>query len=164
MFVNGLVCNIFIWIWLRYMNTYFQSFPSDLLNSEFCRCGCCLDMTCRAAWAHTMNAFIGRLICSFLRSDEVLKEENRKQNWSINMVFLVFFFFFFNVIILYFCLCLVMFEQSHNFDWGVSSCMCARYQRGYAGALRQKQKLVQYLLVTIFLKFNVIKKVIYESM
>lgn len=54
-------------------HTYFHSLPSDLLSSEFCKCGYCLDMTRRAACAHTINAFIGRLMWSFFRSDVDLR-------------------------------------------------------------------------------------------
>ena len=49
-------------------NTYFHNFPNDLLSSEFCRFGYCFDMTRRAAWAQTMNAFIGLFMCSFFFS------------------------------------------------------------------------------------------------
>lgn len=69
--------------------TYFHSFPSDLLSSEFWRCGCCCDMTRRAAWAQTMNAFMGRLMCSFLRSlgclEEFREEKRRTDRQDMNI-------------------------------------------------------------------------------
>jgi hypothetical protein len=66
-----------------YTSTYFQSLPSDLLSSEFWRWGYCFDMTRRAAWAHTINAFIGRLMCSFLRSDVVLLQKIKEQEQTL---------------------------------------------------------------------------------
>lgn len=127
--VNGGTNMLIFNILLPCMNTYFQSFPSDLLSSEFCRCGYCLDMTRRAACAHTMNAFIGRLMCSFLRSDGVLYERKRKkaEEKYLNMVYLV-----------YYAFVLSRLEQSHI----ISLVGLFRYfvmgvlQKGYAGAKR----------------------------
>lgn len=47
---------------LTHKKTYFHNFPSDLLSSEFCKVGYCLDITRLAACAQTINAFIGRLM------------------------------------------------------------------------------------------------------
>lgn len=66
--------------------TYFHNFPRDLLSSEFCRCGYCLDMTRRAACAHTMNAFIGRLIWSFFRSDGDLEKKKWRKKKHVYLI------------------------------------------------------------------------------
>lgn len=65
-----------LWLNQSSLHTYFHSLPNDLLSSEFCRCGYCFDMTRRAAWAQTINAFMGRFMCSFFRSEGALWNEN----------------------------------------------------------------------------------------
>lgn len=44
--------------------TDLQSLPSVLLSSALCSWGCWSASFRRAACAHTMNAFIGRLMCA----------------------------------------------------------------------------------------------------
>lgn len=51
--------------WIR---LYLHNFPSVLLSSALCRCGYWSASFLRAAWAQTINAFIGRFICGFLFS------------------------------------------------------------------------------------------------
>ena len=55
------------------MWTYLQSFPSVLLSSALCRWGYWSASLRRAAWAHTMNAFIGRLMCGLRLSPPAVR-------------------------------------------------------------------------------------------
>ena len=52
--------NIFLYI-VNLVKTYRHSFPRVLLSSALWRLGYCSPNLLLAAWAHTINAFIGRL-------------------------------------------------------------------------------------------------------
>ena len=61
--------------------SYLHNFPRVLLNSALCKLGYWSPKRLLAAWAHTMNAFIGRLTC-------VLRFSNLKNLTQITSNFL----------------------------------------------------------------------------
>lgn len=66
--------------------SYLHSFPSVLLSSALCRCGYWSANFLRAAWAQTMKAFIGLLICGFRFSLPLVRDGigTRVQSYPFN--------------------------------------------------------------------------------